>query len=52
MPYLMIKYFNDTLTNDSINFERKGPEPKKKDWMVLTGLPHLTWVLINFDDSN
>ena len=25
MPYLMIKSFNDTLTNDIVSFEQLGP---------------------------
>ena len=26
MPYLVMKVFNDTLTNDIVNFEQLGPE--------------------------
>ena len=25
MPYLMIKYFNNTLTNNIVTFEQPGP---------------------------
>ena len=26
MPYLMVKVFNDTFTNDIVGFEQLGPE--------------------------